>query len=84
MSVLNIDHIINDDPKKIIEYIKYQKEINHIDFIRVQFNNAGENINVVRSYFRNTSNVKLQELNKKQKPQAVWLAVLSYCFVVEN
>ena len=66
-NTINIDHLMNEDPKKIIEYIKHEKEVNHIDFIRVQFNNPGENMNVVRSYFRNSATVKLQELNKKEK-----------------
>ena len=66
-NTINIDHLMNEDPKKIIEYIKHEKAVNHIDFIRVQFNNPGENMNVVRSYFRNSGNVKLQEMNKKEK-----------------
>lgn len=88
-TTINIDHIINDDPKKIIDYIKYQKEVNNIDFIRVQFNNAGENMNVVRSYFHNTNNVKLQELNKKQKQSeeidnAVLQRYNEYSYVLDN
>ena len=47
--------------------IKYQKESNKIDFIRVQFNNANENINIVRNYFKTNGYIKLQELDKKEK-----------------
>lgn len=64
---ININHLLTEDPKKIIEYIKHEKEVNKIDYIRVQFNNANENMNVVRNYFRNTGTVKLQELDKKEK-----------------
>ena len=64
---ININDLLNDDPKKIIEFIKNYKEINNIDYIRVQFNNANENMNIVRNYFRNNSTVVLQELDKKSK-----------------
>ena len=64
---ININDLINDDPKKIIEFIKSYKESHNIDFIRVQFNNANENMNIVRSYFRNKSEYTLQELDKKSK-----------------
>ena len=66
-STINIDHLINDDPKRIIDWIKSEKANRGIDFIRVQFNNANENMNIVRNYFRNVGNVKLQELGKKEK-----------------
>lgn len=66
-STININHLLNEDPKKIIEWIKSEKVNRNIDFIRVQFNNAGENMNIVRNYFRNVGNVKLQELDKKDK-----------------
>ena len=64
---ININHLLNEDPKKIIEYIKKEKEVNKIDFIRVQFNNRTENMNIVRNYFKNNGTVKLQELDKKEK-----------------
>ena len=64
---ININHLINSDPKDIIEYIKSTKESEGIDYIRVQFNNATDNINVVRNYFKNNAFVKLHELDKKDK-----------------
>ena len=66
-STINISHLATEDPKKIIDWIKNEKETRGIDFIRVQYNNAGENMNIVRNYFRNSSNIKLQELDKKEK-----------------
>ena len=88
-ATINIDHLINEDPKKIIDYIKHEKEINNIDFIRVQFNNPNENMNVVRSYFRNSGNIKLQELNKKEKQnKQIDAAVLEryneYSYILDN
>lgn len=64
---ININDLLNDDPKKIIEFIKHYKESNGIDYVRVQFNNANENMNIVRSYFRNNPNIVLQELDKKSR-----------------
>lgn len=86
---INIDHLINEDPKKIIEYIKHEKEVNNIDFIRVQFNNPNENMNVVRSYFRNIGNVKLKEMNKKERQsEQIDAAVLEryneYNYILDN
>lgn len=66
-STINIDHLINEDPKKIIDWIKHEKETKGIDFIRVQFNNCKENMNVVRNYFKNSGNVKFHEINKKER-----------------
>ena len=86
---ININHLLNEDPKKIIDYIKQQKELNNIDFIRVQFNNANENMNIVRSYFRNSGNVTLQELDKKSKQleqidQAVSEHNSQYSYIIDN
>ena len=88
-NTINIDHLINEDPKKIIEFIKHEKEVNNIDFIRVQFNNPNENMNVVRSYFRNIGNVKLQEMNKKERQsEQIDAAVLQrfneYNYILDN
>lgn len=86
---ININDLINDDPKKIIEFIKQHKEANSIDFIRVQFNNATENMNIVRSYFRNNSTVVLQELDKKSKQleqidQNVLEQNSQYSYILDN
>lgn len=70
-NTINIDDLLNKDPKEIIQYIKDVKEKNNIDFIRVQFNNANENMNVVRAYFRNSGNVKFKETNKKEKQMSI-------------
>ena len=86
---ININDLINDDPKKIIEFIKHHKEANNIDFIRVQFNSANENMNIVRSYFRNNSTVFLQELDKKSRQleqidQSVLNQNSQYSYILDN
>ena len=86
---ININDLLNDDPKKIIEFIKSYKESHNIDYIRVQFNNANENMNIVRSYFRNNSYVTLQELDKKtrqleQIDQSVMEQNNQYSYILDN
>lgn len=66
-STININHLLNEDPKKIIDWIKSEKKNRNIDFIRVQFNNAGQNMDIVRNYFRTSPNIKLHELDRKDK-----------------
>ena len=66
-STININHLLNEDPKKIIDWIKSEKQNRNIDFIRVQFNNAGQNMDIVRNYFRTSPNIKLHELDRKDK-----------------
>lgn len=68
---INIDDIINNDPQKIVEYIKKYKESHNIDYIRIQFNNGNDNTEIVRNYFKNTSNVSIQELKKKDKQNKI-------------
>lgn len=88
-NTININHLLNDDPKKIIDWIKHEKEVNGIDFLRVQFNNANENMNIVKNYFRTSSNIKLQELDKKDKQiQMVEQEILEtnqqYSYILDN
>ena len=64
---INIDDIINQDPNTIINYIKHYKETHGINYIRVQYNNHTDNMNIVKNYFRTNSEVTLQELDKKSK-----------------
>lgn len=88
-NTINIDHLIKSDPKEIIAHIKQIKEEQGIDFIRVQFNNANENMNIVRNYFRNSNNVKLQELDKKDKQmqeidQTILEQNIQYSYILDN
>ena len=66
-ATINIDHLINEDPRNIIQWIKDKKFNDGIDFIRVQFNNNTDNMTVVRNYFKNNSHIKFQEIDKKKK-----------------
>ena len=64
---ININDLINEDPKTIIDYIKHYQENNGIDFIRVQYDNSSNSMDVVRQYFRTNASITLQELNLKTK-----------------
>ncbi len=56
---INLDDMIKADPQKIIEEIKRRKA-QGIDYIRVQFTENNENtLAIVKSYFRNSSDVKI-------------------------
>ena len=66
-TTININHLINNDPKDIIAWIKHEKESKGIDFIRVQFNTPNENMNIVRNYFKNTRAIRLHELGEKDR-----------------
>ena len=86
---ININDIINEDPKVIIDYIKEQKALKNIDYIRVQFNNANENMNIVRNYFRNNGYVTLQELDKKSRQleqidQSIQEQNSQYAYIIDN
>lgn len=87
-STINIDDIINNDPKDIIAWIKREKQVRGIDFIRVQYNNNTESMNIVRNYFNTSPNVKLQELNKKERitqqiDQEVLNANKQYSYIID-
>ena len=86
---IGIDDLVNNDPKDIIEYIKNQKEINNIDYIRVQYNNSTNSMEIVRNYFRNNKCVTLQELDKKSKQleqidQAIIEQNSQYSYIIDN
>ena len=86
---VNINHLLNRDPKEIIDWIKNEKEKNGIDFLRVQFNNPGENMNIVRNYFRTSNHIKLDELDKKDRQmQEVDQTILEqnkqYSYILDN
>jgi len=88
-ATININDLLNDDPKNIIEFIKHHKKTNGIDYIRVQFNNSNENMNIVRAYFRNNGSVVLQELDKKSKvleqiDQSILEQNSQYSYIIDN
>jgi DNA repair exonuclease SbcCD nuclease subunit len=88
-TTINIEHLINQDPKVIIDYIKKEKETKGIDYIRLQYNYSNENMNVVKNYFRNVGNVKFKELGKKDRQmeqidQEILEKNSQYSYILDN
>lgn len=86
---INVDPLVTEDPKKIIEYIKNEMETKHIDYIRVQFNNMTENMTIVRNYFRTYGNVKLQEMTKRDNQlqeidQEILQQNIEYSYIIDE
>ena len=64
---INLDYMLNSDPKEVINYIKSLKA-NGIDNIRVQFTNDASSLEVIKKYFANIPYVKIDtDIIKKQK-----------------
>ena len=66
---INIDDILLNDPKEVIDYINNLKTVQCIDHLRIEFtdNIAAENMEIIRNYYRNNNTIKLHM--KKQKPK---------------
>ena len=57
---VNLDYMLQDDPRKIIDYINNMKQIG-IDYIRVQFTkNVEDKINIIKNYYRTKSDIKIE------------------------
>ena len=63
---INIDDIINNDPKMIIDYIRNYKEQHGVDYIRIQYNTTNQNMTIVKNYYRTNSHFKFDELSRKE------------------
>lgn len=58
---INMDNILNKDPKDIINHIK-EIQAKGIDNIRVEFTlNQQDKLNIIKNYFRNNSHIKIFE-----------------------
>lgn len=64
---INIDDILQNDPKDVIKYINELKQTQNIDHLRIEFtdNISSENMEIIRNYYRNNNAIKLHI--KKQK-----------------
>ena len=86
---ININDLLNEDPKVIIDYIKHYQEANGIDFIRVQYDNATNSTDIAQQYFRTNASVTLQELNRKTRQlekinNDIMLQNQQYSFILDN
>lgn len=64
---VNIDEIISQDPKDVIEYINRLKEEEGIDYLRLTFAREipTENMDIIREYYRNNGKIKFKINAKK-------------------
>lgn len=56
---VNLDHMLNDDPKKVIDYVADMKA-NGVDYVRVKFTkNIAEKVNLIKQYYRTKPDIKI-------------------------
>lgn len=62
---INLDSMLMDDPKNVIQYVSNLKQEQGIDYIRIEFNKEPigdevSNMEVIKNYYKNNSNIKLK------------------------
>lgn len=68
---INIDDLIANDPKDIIEYINNLKEKENIDYIRIEFGEdfPRDNIELLKAYYQTNGKIKMKMTRSKQVSQ---------------
>lgn len=68
---INIDDLIANDPKDIIEYINNLKEKENIDYIRIEFGEdfPRDNIELLKAYYQTNGKIKMKMTRSKQISQ---------------
>lgn len=68
---INIDDLIANDPKDIIEYINNLKEKENIDYIRIEFGEdfPRDNIELLKAYYQANGKIKMKMTRSKQISQ---------------
>lgn len=54
---INLDDMINNDPKDVINYITRLKEVEGIDYIKIRFTESSNNISILKKYYKNNFNI---------------------------
>ena len=69
---VNIDHIIDSDPKVIIDYINNLKETQNIHYLRLEIKSDAnaDTMNIIKEYFHTNNTVKFKQ-EKAVKPNGV-------------
>lgn len=64
---VNIDDLMANDPKDIIEYINNLKEKENIDYLRIEFNEKfpSDNIELLKAYYQTNGKIKMK-LNRSK------------------
>ena len=65
---INVDELITQDPRKVIEYIDKLKEEENIDYLRIVFRKEvpQENLAVIREYYKNNGRIKFKLEEEKK------------------
>ena len=68
---INIDDLMTNDPKDIIEYINNLKEKENIDYIRIEFSEEfpTDNVELLKAYYQTNGKIKMKMNRSKQKIQ---------------
>lgn len=69
---VNLDHMVHQDPKQIIDYINNLKA-NGIDYVRVRFSKPmSDTIAILKNYYMNNKFIKIDtDIEKKQVEEAI-------------
>lgn len=54
---INLDDMLNNDPKDIINYITRLKEVEGINYIKIRFTESSNNISILKKYYKNDFNI---------------------------
>ena len=85
---IDIDTILQNDPKDIINYINELKEKENIDFLRVDIKNDIDKLEVIRSYYRGNSNITflidIKKSIERQKALENEKLIEKYDFILDN
>ena len=66
---INVDDLLSQDPKVIIDYINNLKEKEGIDYLRIELSNKlpTEDIDIIRNYYQTNSNIKFKFSRSKDE-----------------
>jgi hypothetical protein len=67
-AIINLDDMIHNDPKDIIQFILKKKLEDNIKYIRVDFTQSEpEALNIIKTYFRNNKEVMINDKSSKEE-----------------
>jgi len=84
---VNVDHLLMNDPKDIIDYINNLKQKENIDHLRIEFSDSipSANMEVLRRYYQNNDSIKLHMKRSKKVAEVVAPEVLTqYHYILDN
>lgn len=90
-ATIELDSIIDEDPRIVIEYINKMKIEKHIDFIKVRFDVpiSGMNKTIINNYYRtvNDTEVEFLDIEKeaaRRREQEISNQLNEYSYILDN